>query len=65
MNMNRSFLNFFIVLGIGDLIYGLWSGDRISVVIGGVIIVVVISIIQKDKETKKNSVAGKKARVKR
>lgn len=65
MKMNRSFLNFFIVLGIGDLIYGLWSGDRISVVIGGVIIVVVISIIQKDKETKKNSVAGKKARVKR
>ncbi len=65
MKMNKTFLNFFIVLGIGDLIYGLWSGDRISVVIGGVIIVVVISIIQKDKETKKSSAAGKKARVKR
>jgi len=60
-NMNQSILNFFMVLGMADLAYGLWSGDRISVMIGVVIIVVTFSIIKKNKEEKKDSASDKES----
>ncbi|MCD6485840.1 MAG: hypothetical protein J7K35_00715 [Syntrophobacterales bacterium] len=59
--MNQSILTFFMGLGMADLAYGLWSGDKISVMIGVVIIVVTLSIINKNKEEKKNSISEKKS----
>ncbi|MCK4534320.1 MAG: hypothetical protein KAT81_02245 [Syntrophobacterales bacterium] len=59
--MNQSILTFFIVLGMADVGYGLWLGDKISVMIGIVIIVVTLSIIQKNKEEKKNSTSEKES----
>ena len=59
--MNQSILTFFMGLGMADLIYGLWSGDRISVMIGVVIIVVTLSIIKKNKEEKKDTTSKKES----
>lgn len=59
--MNKSILNFFIVLGMADVGYGLWLGDKISVMIGVVIIVVTLSIIKKNKEEEKNSASEKES----
>ncbi|MEA1970619.1 MAG: hypothetical protein U9N37_03240 [Thermodesulfobacteriota bacterium] len=63
--MNRSILTFFMGLGMADLAYGLWSGDKISVMIGVVIIVVTLSIINKNKEEKKNSTSEKESKGKK
>jgi len=63
--MNQSILNFFMVLGMADIAYGLWSGDRISVTIGVVIVVVTLSIIKKNKEENKNSTFKKESRGKK
>ena len=58
--MNQSILTFFMGLGMADLAFGLWSGDKISVMIGAVIIVVTLSIIKKNKEEEKSSASEKK-----
>jgi hypothetical protein len=51
---------FFMILGAADLIYGLWSGDRISLLIGVIIILIAVSIIRKGKQEEKNDSSEKK-----
>ncbi len=58
--MNRSILAFFMGLGIVDLAYGFWVGDKISVMIGVVIVVITASIMQKNKEEDKGNQKKKK-----
>jgi len=54
-DMNKPILGFFMGLGIVDLAYGLWVGDKISVMIGVVIVVITASIMQKNKEEGKGN----------
>jgi hypothetical protein len=49
-----------MILGAADFIYGLWSGDRISLLIGGIIIFIAVSIIRKGKQEEKNDSSEKK-----
>jgi hypothetical protein len=51
---------FFMILGAADFIYGLWSGDRISLLIGGIIIFIAVSIIRKGQQEEKNDSSEKK-----
>ena len=39
-----------MILGAADFIYGIWSGDRISLLIGGIIVLIGFSIMRKSKE---------------
>ena len=58
--MRKYVLIFFIILGAADFIYGLWSGDRLSLLIGGIIIFITVSIIRKGKKEEKNDSSEKK-----
>lgn len=40
----------FLILGIIDLIYGITTGDRISLVIGGAMIVIALYVVKKEKQ---------------
>jgi hypothetical protein len=51
---------FFIILGAADFGYGLYSGDRISLLIGVIIILIAVSIIRKGKQEEKNDSSIKK-----
>lgn len=51
---------FFMILGAADFIYGLYSGDRISLLIGGIIIFIAVSIIRKAKREENNDSSEKK-----
>jgi len=51
--MNRYFLIFFMVVGAGDLLYGIFSKDQISVLVGAIILILTIYVARKKgKETK-------------
>lgn len=53
-SMYKYVLIFFTLLGAADLAYGLYSGDKISVLMGGVMIFIALSILHKKyKEEKK------------
>jgi hypothetical protein len=58
--MSKYFLIFFMLLGAVDFGYGLWSGDRISLLIGGIMIFIGFSIMRKDKEKQKSDSSKKK-----
>jgi hypothetical protein len=58
--MKKYFPIFFMILGAADFVYGLWSGDRISLLIGGIIIFIAVSIIRKGKQEEKNDSSEKK-----
>ncbi|MBN2398429.1 MAG: hypothetical protein JXI32_08605 [Deltaproteobacteria bacterium] len=47
--MSKSFLIFFILLGAGDFLYGIFSSDRISIFIGAVIIVLATYVARRKK----------------
>ena len=53
----KYFLGFFMILGAADLVYGLLEGDRISVLIGGLLIFITFSILRKriQEEKRKRS----------
>lgn len=52
--MYKYVLIFFMVLGAADLIYGLSRGDKISVLMGGIMVFIAASILHKKyKEEKK------------
>ncbi|MBW2558114.1 MAG: hypothetical protein JRD69_04650 [Deltaproteobacteria bacterium] len=53
--MNKLFLIFFVILGAADFIYGLYIGDRISLLIGGVMVFIGFSVIRRDKKKEKDS----------
>jgi hypothetical protein len=47
--MKRTVLIFFIVLGALDFTYGVVTGDRISIIAGGAIVVITVYIWKKKK----------------
>jgi len=49
-----------MILGAADFGYGLYRGDRISLLIGGIIILIAVSIIRKAKQEEKNDSPEKK-----
>ncbi len=53
--MNKPFLIFFLILGAADFIYGLYSGDRISILIGGIMVFIGFSVMRKNKKKEKDS----------
>ena len=53
--MNKPFLIFFVILGAADFAYGLWSGDRISILIGGIMVFIGFSIMRRNKKKEKDS----------
>jgi hypothetical protein len=42
--MNKFVLVFFIVLGALDFVYGVATGDRISIIVGGAIVAITLYI---------------------
>ncbi|MBW2638070.1 MAG: hypothetical protein JRC86_11225 [Deltaproteobacteria bacterium] len=58
--MKKYFPIFFMILGAADFGYGLYRGDRISLLIGGIIILIAVSIIRKAKQEEKNDSPEKK-----
>lgn len=49
--MKKYFLIFFMILGAGDFLYGILSGDRISVLVGSIIVILTIYIaLRKNSE---------------
>jgi len=49
-----------MILGAADFAYGLWSKDRISILIGGIMIFIAFSIMKKGRQDKKNKVSQEK-----
>lgn len=47
--MKKYFLIFFMILGAGDFLYGILSGDQISVLVGSVIVIISIYIARRKK----------------
>jgi len=47
--MNKYFLIFFMILGAGDFLYGILSGDQISVLVGSLIMILTIYIARRKK----------------
>ncbi|MBW2595915.1 MAG: hypothetical protein JRC93_08060 [Deltaproteobacteria bacterium] len=52
--MNRYLFAFFVVLGVSDFIYGIFFKDRISVLIGGLIVFIAFYIANKKKKNEKD-----------
>ena len=47
--MNKYFLVFFMILGAGDFLYGILSGDQISVLVGALIMILTLYIARRKK----------------
>ncbi|MDI6615877.1 MAG: hypothetical protein QME27_04125 [Syntrophaceae bacterium] len=47
--MKKYFLIFFMILGAGDFLYGILSGDQISVLVGSLIMILTIHIARRKK----------------
>ena len=45
--LHNYFLGFFMILGVADLAYGLIEGDQISVLIGGLLVFITVSMLRK------------------
>ncbi|MEA2014759.1 MAG: SoxR reducing system RseC family protein [Thermodesulfobacteriota bacterium] len=58
--MNKLFPIFFMILGVADFSYGLYSGDRISILIGGIMIFIGFSIMRKNSVKEKEQSLEKK-----
>ncbi|MBW2599788.1 MAG: hypothetical protein JRC60_06880 [Deltaproteobacteria bacterium] len=48
--MNRYLFAFFVVLGVSDFIYGIFFKDRISVLVGALIIFIAFYIANNEKD---------------
>jgi len=55
--MNKYFLGFFMIVGVGDLCYGIFFKDRISVLVGGVMVILTIYVARKQRKTEKDKTA--------
>lgn len=53
--MNRYFIIFFMIVGVGDFLYGILSGDRISVLVGGFLTVLTIYVAWKQRKNKRDN----------
>jgi hypothetical protein len=58
--MSKYFLIFFMLLGAADFSYGLYRGDRISLLVGGIMVFIGFSIMRKAKQEEKNDSSEKK-----
>jgi len=47
--MKKYFLIFFMILGAGDFLYGILSGDQISVLVGDLIMILTLYIARRKK----------------
>ena len=45
--MKKYFLIFFMILGAGDFLYGILSGDQISVLVGSLIMILTIYVARR------------------
>jgi len=45
--MNRYVLIFFMIVGVGDLLYGIVCEDRISILVGSIIVILTIYIARR------------------
>jgi len=52
--MNRYFIAFFMIVGVGDFFYGIFFRDRISVLVGAIILILAIYVALKKGKTKKD-----------
>lgn len=52
--MNRYFIVFFMIVGVADLLYGIFSGDRISIFVGGGLTILTIYVARKQWNQRKN-----------
>ena len=52
--MNRYLFAFFIIFGVSDFIYGIFFKDRISVLIGGLIVFIAFYIANKKRKNEKD-----------
>jgi hypothetical protein len=46
-NMNRFFIVFFMVVGAGDFLYGIFFKDRVSVLVGAIMSILTIYVARK------------------
>jgi inner membrane protein involved in colicin E2 resistance len=47
--MKKYFLVFFMILGAGDFLFGILSGDRISVLVGSLIMILTLYIVRRKR----------------
>ncbi len=55
--MNKYFLIFFMIVGVGDFFYGILFKDWISVLVGAIILILTIYVARKRRKTEKNKTA--------
>ena len=48
-DMKKYFLIFFMIVGAGDFLYGVFSGDQLSILMGAVIMILTIYIARRKK----------------
>ena len=59
--MGKYFLIFFMILGAADFAYGLWSQDRISILIGAVMVfIAAFSIMKTGRQGKESKTSEEK-----
>ena len=52
--MNRYLFAFFVIFGVSDFIYGIFFKDRISILIGGLIVFITFYIANKKSKGEKD-----------
>jgi len=55
--MNRYFIAFFMMVGVGDVCYGMFFKDRISVLVGAIILILSVYGARKQKKDTKDKTA--------
>jgi inner membrane protein involved in colicin E2 resistance len=48
--MKKYAIIIFLILGIFDIIYGILTGDKISLFIGGLMVVISLYVVKKEKQ---------------
>jgi len=51
--MRKHFLIFFLIFGAIDFFYGLYVDDRISMLIGALMVIITVFLVKKEKENSK------------
>ncbi|MBW2599750.1 MAG: hypothetical protein JRC60_06680 [Deltaproteobacteria bacterium] len=55
--MNKYFIAFFMIVGIGDFFYGIFFKDQISVLVGAIILVLAIYVARRQRKSTKDEEA--------
>jgi positive regulator of sigma E activity len=55
--MSRYFVIFFMFVGAGDFLYGIFFKDRISVLVGAIILILAIYVARKQRKETKDETA--------